>query len=418
MTFLALNTDGLGTFPPEPAEEGEIIRLLKRGRVGAARVARHKDKYWELDFAFPAGAKIKRFRKYFKSPTNAYRAAKKITGQLRSHGQLAASLTNSQRWIATECFRLLEPISDGNPTTLLEIVQAHLKRHPLGGNARTLDDVRIELVAKKLKGNRRENYVAGLDFKLRTLIKAIGNKAVTAVTTNDLEDEIERHPKWAPASVHSATQSWKVLFNYAVKRGYCSENPCNKIELPTRVFAEPQIFSIHDCRRMLAHTLFSDRDYLLPACRAYLAIGLFAGIRPEEINRLSWPEVDLGTATITILGAKAKCRARRIVDMSPNLVEWLRPVAKKRGPVLNHDLAQLRVAIRRAMGLTEWPHDALRHSFASYHFGKHRNEALVKNQLGHSDDGRMFFHHYRVMVQPKDAKTFWEIFPPVALLTR
>lgn len=416
MSFTALKSDPSDNPQADSVDEYEVVRLLKRGRVGEARVRLHKGKYWELDFAFPAGVRVKRFRKYFKSPTRAYRAALRITKELRRHGELANCLTSGQRWIATECYRLLEPISDGSPSLLLDIVHDYLKRHPLGGNARTLDDVRKELVAKKLKGNRRERYVRDFDYKLKCLIKAIGNKAISAVTTNDLEDELARH-KWSPTTVHSYTATWKVIFNFAVKRGYCADNPCNKLELPQREHAEPQIFSVDQVRRMLALTLFGDRDFLLPFCRAYLAIGLFAGIRPEEMQRLRWEQVDFVNASITIMGANAKCRARRIVDMSANLVSWLRPVARKTGLVLKHTVTRLRQAVRTAMGLPEWPHDGLRHSFGSYHFAMHKSEALVKNQMGHSDDGRMFFAHYRVLVHQKVAALFWGIFAPVALLT-
>lgn len=59
--------------PGPSARYDEVVRLLKRGRVGEARVRLHKGKYWELDFAFPAGVRVKRFRKYFKSPRSALR---------------------------------------------------------------------------------------------------------------------------------------------------------------------------------------------------------------------------------------------------------------------------------------------------------------------------------------------------------
>lgn len=399
--------------PPDVSDDDpQVLRLLRRGRVGAAIVRPHKEVYWELDFGYLYG---KRFRRYFRTATAAYRSAVRITKELKEHGQLARTLTNGQRWVAAECFRLLGQVTNGDPAELLLVVREHMKRHPLGGNARTLDDVRKELVAKKSSGNRRERYVKDFDYKLRCLIAAIGNKPISALTTNDFEDEIERHD-WAPGTVHSYVQTWKVLLNYAVKRGYRLDNPCDKLELPERDDTEPQIFSVYDVRRMMALTMFDDQDPLLPHCQVYLAIGIFAGIRPEEIERLHWEQVDLVNGTITILGAKAKCRARRIVDMSPNLLSWVSPWVRKTGRVLRHPVRKLRNAIRDAMGLKEWPHDVLRHSFGSYHFGKHRNEALVKNQMGHSDDGRMFFSHYRVLVHPKAAAEFWEIHRPVALL--
>lgn len=415
MSDSAPTSEAVADSIPSNDDESEMERRCRRGRVGAARVRRHKGIYWELDFYHPGGKRLARFRRYRRSATAAVRTAIQITRELQEHGTLARQLSTSQRWVAAECFRLMAQVTSGDPSELLYVVREHLKRHPQGGMARTLDDVRKECVAKKTKGNRRERYVKDFDYKMRCLVAAIGNKPISTITTEDFETEIARH-KWAPGTVHSYVQSWKVLFNFAVKRGYRPDNPLDKIELPERDQFEPQIFAVDDVRRMMALTLFDDIDPMLPACQPYLAIGIFAGIRPEEIERLSWDEVDMVNGTITILGAKAKCRARRIVDMSPNLLSWLRPWARKTGKVLQYPVARLRNAIRTAMGLKEWPHDVLRHSFGSYHFGKHRNEALVKNQMGHSDDGRMFFSHYRVLVQPKAAAQFWEIYRPVALL--
>lgn len=383
-------------------------------RVGRCRIRRHKEKYWELEIRARGG---RRRRFYRKGATAAYRLALQLSKEYDEHGRLAQALTSAQRYIATECYALLAKVGSGEPTELLDVVRDYMRRHPLGGNARTLDDVRIELLGRKKKLGRSERHLKGLDYKLRCLSAAIGNKAVTSVTTRELEEELEAHPDWKATTVHSTTQGWKVLFNFAIKRGYLTENPCNKLDLPPIVRDEPRILSVFDAKRLMAATLFRDRHPLLPDCRAYLSIGMFAGIRPEEMVRLDWKQVDLATNTITVTGRNAKCRARRIVDISPNLAAWLRPIARTSGPVLRHPISDLRSAARSVLGFSEWPHDVLRHTFGSYHFGYHRNEALVKNQMGHSDDGRMFFHHYRVMVPPKHAADFWSITPPVGFLT-
>ena len=36
--------------------------------------------------------------------------------------------------------------------------------------------------------------------------------------------------------------------------------------------------------------------------------------------------------------------------------------------------------------------------------------------MGHGGDGRIFFNHYRALVQPAAAAEFWQIFPPAAAL--
>ncbi len=361
----------------------------------------------------------KSVRVWAKTGVEAVEKARKKELEILAHGQIALTLTTEHRCQMAQMLRLCEPLE----ITPLEIVQAYVRKHPRGGNARTLDQARVELIDRKEKGNRRERYVKDLDYKLQKLIQAIGNKPVSEVEPDDLERELLRHPQWGPRTVHGAVQTWKVLMNYCVKRGYRSDNPCDQLELPELDQTEPDIFTVEQVRQMMALTLFGDRDRLLPACSVYCAIGVFAGIRPEEMERLEWPQVQIfqekGTwsGMITIEGAKAKCRARRLVDMSPNLVTWVLPHLRKRGPVLRYPVATLRTVIRNAMGLERWPSDVLRHSFGSYHFAYHRNEALVKNQMGHSDDGRMFFAHYRVLVQPREAAKFWGIVRPTALIT-
>jgi len=54
----------------------------------------------------------------------------------------------------------------------------------------------------------------------------------------------------------------------------------------------------------------------------YLAIGLFAGVRPLEIQRLQ--KQDFTEQYIEITAAKAKTRKRRLVSLSNNLKGWLR----------------------------------------------------------------------------------------------
>ncbi len=176
------------------------------------------------------------------------------------------------------------------------------------------------------------------------------------------------------------------------------------------------MFSLDHVRRLMAATLFADRHPLLPACRPYLAIGFFAGLRPEEIERLEWKHVCLDTATIRVKAANAKDRDRRIVDIQPNLAAWLRPIARRSGRVLKYPLAKLRPAARTVLNLSEWPHDIMRHTFVSNHFAEFQDEAATKKQVGHRDDGRVFYNHYMVPIPKWESRLFFRIVPPVALL--
>lgn len=378
--------------------------------MGAADIRVHKGVYWEVDLRYPGGLRNGRRRYYRRSATAAYRLAIQKTKEAREHGQLANKLSTWQRWQAAECFTLLEPFG----AELIDVVREHIKRHPAAGNARTIDQVRIEIVAKKRRGERRERYVRDFDYKMRCLVEALGNATISSVTTVMLEKELARHPDWASGTVHSVVQAWKVIFNYAVKYGYCLTNPCVNLELPRKRKAKPEVLSALQVHRLLAACI---TEAEMEHCLVYVAIGCFTGIRPEEMQRLRWEMFNFDAGLITIDGEDSKCGERGIVKLSANLISWLRPVVKSSGPILRSRVGKLRTLCRRYLGLRRWPHDCMRHSFASYHYTEYRDIGEVCSQLRHGTGQLVFINHYYVVRSPAEAQYFWRIVRPVALLT-
>ncbi|HEY5704026.1 MAG TPA: hypothetical protein VIS96_00460 [Terrimicrobiaceae bacterium] len=56
--------------------------------------------------------------------------------------------------------------------------------------------------------------------------------------------------------------------------------------------------------------------------------------------------------------------------------------------------------------------NVLRHTFGSYHYALHRYENLIAAEMGNSP--AMVFRHYRAVVAPEAATTFWSLFPTAA----
>ncbi len=140
---------------------------------------------------------------------------------------------------------------------------------------------------------------------------------------------------------------------------------------------------------------------------AYVAIGLFAGLRRSELCALEWSEIDIKARTIEVKGAKAKTRQRRIVTISDTLAEWLAlaPKSAHPAPSRNEDFCSERLKnlcserldeggslIRKAI-VDNWPRNALRHSFGSYHYGQYRDENRTAAEMGNSP--AVVFRHYR-----------------------
>ena len=67
-------------------------------------------------------------------------------------------------------------------------------------------------------------------------------------------------------------------------------------------------------------------------------------------------------------------------------------------------------AALKAAWIEHWPHNALRHSFASYHLALHKDAAKTALELGHTESVTLF-RHYREIVHSAEADAFWAIFP-------
>src|SRR5947207_13985612 len=145
----------------------------------------------------------------------------------------------------------------------------------------------------------------------------------------------------------------------------------------------------------------------------YVSIVAFAGLRRAELERLDWSDVHFDSDLIEVTAEKAKTARRRFVRVQPNLREWLLPVRKRKGAVVCDNFRKQFDAAREAAKIAEWPDNALRHSFASYHLAHFKDAAALALEMGHTDSG-MIFDHYRELVKPKEAERFWTIRPAVA----
>jgi hypothetical protein len=88
--------------------------------------------------------------------------------------------------------------------------------------------------------------------------------------------------------------------------------------------------------------------------------------------------------------------------LTPEDREWLRMNGKER-QMPPHERLQVLAK------LTPWPRNVLRHSFSSYHFAIHKNEAPTAAEMGNSP--AVIFQHYRALVTPEAAEKFWKLCP-------
>jgi len=182
-------------------------------------------------------------------------------------------------------------------------------------------------------------------------------------------------------------------------------NPIPFTEKPKLIDVPPEIFTVNELRALLESAKQQAPDVL-----PMLAIGAFAGLREAEIKRLDWHEVDLARRHIEVKAAKAKSARRRIVAMQPNLGAWLRPYGKMKGGLVPEGSRGKVDRVCEAAGLTRWPKNGLRHSFASYRLAAIHDAPRVASELGHTSP-QMLYSTYRELVLPEEAERYWKIAP-------
>ena len=125
--------------------------------------------------------------------------------------------------------------------------------------------------------------------------------------------------------------------------------------------------------------------------------------------RLDWSEVDQVRGYITVSAKKAKTARRRLIPIASSLAQWLRPYAEMSGLLWPKGGRFYHKAINRLLsdiGMTHWPQNALRHSFASYHLAKHCNASELMLHMGHTST-KQIFSAYRELVHSQAAGAYW-----------
>ena len=339
----------------------------------------------------------RRWRRFFETRAKADAYAHLRRVELANVGAEGVAMSADERTMARECAAMLAPhgktIRDATTFFLIHLRSA----------ARSVPVVQLvkEVQASKAKDGAGKRHLGDLKSRLAVFERDFEGRLVSDVTTADLDDWL-RGLLVGPVGRNNFRKVVRGAFSYAVARGYCSANPVTATARAKVTDKPPGILSVADATALLAHADVA----VLP----YLAIGLFAGLRRAELERLDWREVDLAGGHIEVKAAKSKTARRRHVVIEPNLREWLQPLTLPAGPVAPNNLRRRLAAVRGVAGVAAWPENCLRHSFGSYHVAHFRSAAKTALEMGHVNEA-MLFSNYREVVKPKEAARYWNIHP-------
>ncbi|MBM4225054.1 MAG: hypothetical protein FJ167_09745 [Gammaproteobacteria bacterium] len=352
----------------------------------------------------------RRFDSY-STETDALAAANKLARQLSQRDVLSASMTREQSIEYASAVQSLQPLG----LTLSAAVAALVEAVKLTGDlanvaaavrfykakhkaitSKTVAEVVVELLALKKSRGASERYLDDLSFRLEKFATAFQCN-MGSVTTAAVQAWLDGQ-KLSTQSYNNNRRVAHLLCAFAVSRSYAHDNPVAGVDKVKISNGDCEVFTPDEAAKLLA----SAPEDFLPC----LALGLFAGIRSAELERLDWQDIDLKARHIIVGKSAAKTASRRIVPVAENLALWIAPYAARQGRVWPHGricFHKRQQATAKAAGVP-WKRNAMRHSFASYSIARCNDAGRVAGELGNS--AAVIHKHYRELVTP-DAAQKW-----------
>lgn len=275
------------------------------------------------------------------------------------------------------------------------ILDARPKAHPLsplqfcakvaeaGKLAIRTEDMTVEkgfeayLAAKKhLRGTSQRDlrYLGG---RLLRTNPEYASLYFAQFTRKTCEDWLERAFE-TPNQFNKGRAFLHAFFGYALGREWCDKNPVQFI--PRRKVIEREIMplSLEQIDALM-------REANRWGATAATGLLIFAGIRPREVRRLRWADIDLKENSVTIRSQCSKTGGVRHVEICPKLRHLLLRAHTNEPTICPKNWMRRWRRIRHASGLNKWVPDVLRHTYASYHAKRYHNLHRLQLNMGHRD---------------------------------
>jgi integrase len=397
---------------------------------------KNRSKQWRVRVPADLSESGKVERIFFATKLEAEGFVKTQVARLDSQGTAAAVLSASQREIALKAFQRLElNLPEESEAVLLHAVDAFIQSRDRQRKSKTFLEAFSAWQDATLSKTRNgkptsDKYRRQIQGSLARFTSLHG-KLVCDITASDIDSALDQ----AVGRSHAAARNGLVrvlraCLNWCLRYEWLEKVPVQSARHGADIGQrQPTVLSPAQVGALLRSCAHNDPELL-----GYFALALFAGIRPcDELALLHWEHVFAGDGdAIHIPESVAKTGRARYVPIEPTLREWLKHInPPKLGPVVPFQserhpgrprnlewrvlwIGKRRRAVQKDSGITPWPQDVMRHSYASYWMTLHRDEDRCRDAMGHATK-EMLVKHYRRHTTREDALKFWALTPQEVL---
>lgn len=347
-------------------------------------------------------------RRYFKTKAEAEKYARKVNQQIQEVGCRFSMMSLVDRLEAMKILEFIRKHRLSCQEAIERIASAEIAPgNTISGKALTVKQAFEEFIEFCKDSKFEDVTIREYKSHLSRFARSHADQAVHAVNKELIK-------KWLDSiGVEGQTRSNYItsirrFFNYLIDQDYLEKNPANKVPKPKVIRKTPGILTVQQIQAFVELLLNKEPRLLAP-----VVLSLFAGIRVCELMKLNWECISMSKRKIFIDERCAKVGRHRIIPMTENLYAWLSLCENRTGPVVlfptQDNYFKTRRAIALLAGITKWPHNALRHSFASYSWAVNPDEKTIASQMGNSP--YMVHRHYKAVLEDTEGQKFFNTTP-------
>lgn len=274
-----------------------------------------------------------------------------------------------------------------------------MRHHGRGITGKGVAEAVEEFKAEKVAEGRSKLYVEDLRYRLDEFSKAF-NVEVRQLSPADVRDFMNGL-QFSARSFNNHRRTLQTFFKFCQGRGWLSRESdlLEGIGKRKEQAADIEVFTAAEIRSILHEAN--------PKTATCIALQAFAGVRSEELLRLTWADLERRKGHVEITAGKAKTAQRRLIPIPDNLAAWLADAPRTGESVWPHSKPYLFEALRDTAEKAgvPWKGNGLRHSFITYRLAQSKDVAAVALEAGNSPT--MIFRHYRELAtEAEDAEWF------------
>jgi len=295
---------------------------------------------------------------------------------------------------------------------------------PAFANAATVAELVPQILLAKRADGLSSLHVADIERRLSPFLDAFGDRLAGDIKTHEVDDWLRNlkirqkgvanfGKAVSPVTRNKFRAILSLFFDFAKKRQAADSNPV----LDTVRVSEPKSPILVPSPAQVLALLNAAPAEL----RAFFSLRAFAGLRSSEAQALDWSAVDLEGKLIEI--SESKSPNPRHVEISANLMDWLKPLKAAGGPVVTFNADRIAKEQRALALLVEgwggkWPRKNLRHAWFSFHVAHFSNAPYTALQGGHNGNPAMLYRKYRGIktldgerITSDLARDYWGTYP-------